>query len=367
MALWPYIKSKVAPFLHASNHTDGTDDIQDATAAQKGLATATQITKLDGIESGATADQDASDIRGLGFFDTSNDGTGSGLDADLLDGQHAPTGTIVGTSDSQTLTNKTLTSPTITGPTISFAEWTNANHAHTSGSAGGQLNASTVFISGQVPVARGGTGSGTASAARTALGVEIGTDVQAYDAELAALAGLTSAADKVPRFTGSGTAGLLDFLDEDTMSSDSATGVASQQSVKAYVDATHYVEVAVAGVNLTATTTIGFIAPFTQTASIFTANRLYVAGFTGTLTALRVLTQNNVDAAATGGVDITIRNQTSATFTATVNVAAGSKTETSSTISLAVTKGDQLLFSYKAVGGNDAANNWAFTASGTGG
>jgi len=35
---------------HASDHTDGTDDIQDATAAQKGVATAAQITKLDGIE-----------------------------------------------------------------------------------------------------------------------------------------------------------------------------------------------------------------------------------------------------------------------------------------------------------------------------
>ena len=45
--------------------------------------------KLDLIEAGATADQDATDIRALGFFDTSNDGTGSLLDADLLDGQHA--------------------------------------------------------------------------------------------------------------------------------------------------------------------------------------------------------------------------------------------------------------------------------------
>lgn len=75
------------------------------------------------------------------------------------------------------------------------------------------------------------------AAFKALVNLEAGVDYQAYTAATNALAALTPAANTIPRFTSGSAAGLLSFLDEDDMASNSDTAIPSQQSVKAYVTA----------------------------------------------------------------------------------------------------------------------------------
>lgn len=131
------------------------------------------------------------------------DGTGSGLDADLLDGLSSSATLPVGVDKSSVVTRDTSGNSALNALTLSGAL------SGTSAGFSGAVSVGTLTLtSGTIPVSSGGTGAASASAARSNLGVAIGVDVQAYAANLAAISGLTSAADTGAYFTGSGTAAI---------------------------------------------------------------------------------------------------------------------------------------------------------------
>jgi hypothetical protein len=137
-------------------------------------------------------DSEVLDIAGGTGIDTS--GSGNTLTV-------AIDSTVATLSDTQTLTNKSIDASQLTG-TVANARL-DAQLQDVAGLA--VTNGNFIVGDGANFVAESG------ATARASLGLTIGTDVQAYDAELAAVAGLTSAADKGIQFTGSGTAATYDL------------------------------------------------------------------------------------------------------------------------------------------------------------
>ena len=141
---------------------------------------------------------------------TGIDTTGSGNDVTF-----AIDSTVATLTGTQTLTNKTIDASQLSGTV-----------------ANARLDAELQALAGLTSAADKGiqfTGSGSAAtydltaagkallddadaaAQRTTMGVAIGSDVQAYDAGLASIAGLTTAADKVIYTTGSDTYAVTSF------------------------------------------------------------------------------------------------------------------------------------------------------------
>lgn len=86
----------------------------------------------------------------------------------------------------------------------------------------GNITGNAANVTGTVAVANGGTGATDATTARSNLGLAIGTNVQAYDADLAAIAALTPTLDNF--IVGNGTTWVLE-TPEQTRTSLGATTV----------------------------------------------------------------------------------------------------------------------------------------------
>ena len=194
----------------------------------------------------------------------------------------------------------------------------------------------TSQVTGVLPVANGGTGGATASAARTALGLAIGSDVQAYDAQLADVAGLTPTDGNIiigdgSNFTtesgatartslGLGTGDTPTFNGA-AMNSQKITGLAaptagSDAATKTYVDnASSTVSSTVAGDSGSESITFG-----SDTLTIGGTTNAITTAMSGTTLSIDIADNPTLTGNATITGNLTVQGTTTTVNSTTVNV-----------------------------------------------
>ncbi len=262
-----------------------TSAIPDATASQTGLATDTQITKLDGIETAADV-TDATNVAAAGAL----------MDSELTDlaGVKGVTISTLQAKPSEGAFadgDKTKLDGIATGAEVNVQSDWDAS----SGDAQ-ILNKPNVQYTSAIPDATASqTGLATSTQITKLDGIESAADVT--DATNVDAAGAVMNSD-------SSTASMGFVVDEDDLTSNSATKVPTQQSVKAYVDTevSGIVSSAPAALNTLneLAAALGDDAAFSTTVSTALGNRVRVDTSTQGLTSTQKSNaRTNIDAAST--------------------------------------------------------------------